>query len=128
MAGVKFGSKVATWDYGNIAGIALNLGFAQGWAAVEAGGLQNPKSHNDAAQRHSHSIGISFSDFEQARSGVALIRQLVANAQSGDRRPPATQRADGSTELLAKLAELRDAGVLTEEEFADKKRDVLSRM
>ncbi|MBA2418861.1 MAG: SHOCT domain-containing protein [Nocardioidaceae bacterium] len=40
---------------------------------------------------------------------------------------PAPQAAD-PIEQLRKLGELRDAGVLSEEEFAAKKADILSRM
>jgi hypothetical protein len=36
--------------------------------------------------------------------------------------------SDAPVELLARLSELRDAGVLSEEEFAAKKAELLARM
>jgi hypothetical protein len=42
--------------------------------------------------------------------------------------PAASETAEDPVELLAKLGELRDAGVLTEEEFATKKSELLGRM
>ncbi|MEO8230501.1 MAG: SHOCT domain-containing protein [Chloroflexota bacterium] len=40
----------------------------------------------------------------------------------------AGQPADGPIEQIRKLSELRDAGILTDGEFAAKKADLLSRM
>ena len=45
---------------------------------------------------------------------------------AGDHQTPAS--APDPIEQLRKLAELRDAGILTEEEFSAKKADILSRM
>lgn len=39
-----------------------------------------------------------------------------------------TQPGDSTTDQLRKLAELRDAGVLTDEEFETKKQELLARM
>jgi uncharacterized membrane protein YeaQ/YmgE (transglycosylase-associated protein family) len=39
-----------------------------------------------------------------------------------------TQQGDSTTDQLRKLAELRDAGVLTDEEFETKKQELLARM
>lgn len=51
------------------------------------------------------------------------------SADSQDRgRPPAAEPAgeeDDPVELLQRLAELREQGVLTEDEFAAEKRDIL---
>jgi len=50
--------------------------------------------------------------------------------QSGDvlRHPRSERRVDGRSEQIAKLAMLRDQGVLTEDEFAIKKAELLARL
>ena len=57
--------------------------------------------------------------------GVAPMPQAAAAPVTAT--APAPQAAD-PLEQLRKLGELRDAGVLSEEEFAAKKADILSRM
>lgn len=55
---------------------------------------------------------------------VEIYRQMEANGQrmSGGGRPPST------LDDLERLASLRDRGAITEEEFQDKKRDLLDRL
>lgn len=62
----------------------------------------------------------------------AARRQPVASADPPPVGPPltpsGTQQADDPTEAIRKLAELRDAGVLTPEEFEAKKTELLGRI
>lgn len=60
----------------------------------------------------------------QAIIGAQAAAPVVAHATAHD-APPA---APDPMEQLRKLAELRDAGILTEEEFTAKKADILGRM
>lgn len=65
---------------------------------------------------------------EQAFS---LVSDFLKDRKSGASAPTATETAATATdavEQLVKLASLRDAGVLTEEEFSAKKAELLSRM
>jgi uncharacterized membrane protein YdbT with pleckstrin-like domain len=66
---------------------------------------------------------ISPLDSESARALKEAIMQAARAAWS----TPSGHEAHGAdfTDILRKLAELRDAGVLTEEEFALKKADIL---
>lgn len=57
--------------------------------------------------------------------------QLVAAIEAGrsTKEPPKVPPASSSPlDILSKLAELRDAGVLSEEEFAQKKMEILSKL
>lgn len=60
------------------------------------------------------------------RDDAATFYRLISNEQS---QLAAAKASDSSWEgLIKKLAELRDAGLLTEEEFAAKKAEVLRRV
>lgn len=56
------------------------------------------------------------------------IEQTLMDAIEAGRGAETKQAAPDGVDLLKQLAQLRDAGVVTEQEFQDKKRDLLSRM
>jgi hypothetical protein len=56
------------------------------------------------------------------------VRQGMATQHAAPPTAPPAAAADDPYEALQKLASLRDAGVLTEEEFETKKQDLLGRM
>lgn len=59
-------------------------------------------------------------------SGAAAIRSLIA-VYASHVSQPAAAHADPSDQLR-KLAELRDEGILTEDEYATKKAEILGRL
>lgn len=62
---------------------------------------------------------------------VANTRHISSNAAPSapvEPAAPAVSNEPDAMEQLAKLGQLRDAGVLTEEEFAQKKAEILARM
>ena len=69
--------------------------------------------------------GIVKSDLEPLADAV---RQGMATQHAAPATAPPVDSADDPYEALRKLASLRDAGVLTEDEFEAKKQDLLSRM
>ncbi len=68
--------------------------------------------------------GIVKSDLEPLADAV---RQGMAVQHAAPPTAPSAASADDPYEALRKLASLRDAGVLTEEEFETKKQDLLGR-
>ena len=69
--------------------------------------------------------GIVKSDLEPLADAV---RQGIATQHAAPPTAPSAESADDPYEALRKLASLRDAGVLTEEEFETKKQDLLGRI
>lgn len=69
--------------------------------------------------------GIVKSDLEPLADAV---RQGMATQHAAPPTAPPAATADDPYEALQKLASLRDAGVLTEDEFSAKKQDLLGRM
>ena len=57
---------------------------------------------------------------------VSTVKSKMDEAQSGGKGQSAP--GDDPVEQLRKLAELRDAGILNEEEFSAKKQELLDRM
>jgi hypothetical protein len=115
--------------YRNITGIHMSTGLVSGVVVVQAPGVQsgtvkfqsNWKSEDAFALPHA--IPLRHGEFAQAAQGVATLRWLIAAAQR-----PAPALANGPTELLTKLGQLRDAGVISPAEFEAKKADILRRM
>lgn len=62
-----------------------------------------------------------------ANAAKELLEGLAGAGPSGGGSAPAGAYPDVADQIR-KLAELRDAGILTEEEFAEKKADLLRRM
>ncbi len=62
---------------------------------------------------------------QQTYAGTADAAMRAANANAGAGAAPAV---DGPTEKLVKLAKLRDAGVITAEDFEAKKAELLRQM
>jgi hypothetical protein len=69
--------------------------------------------------------GIVKSDLEPLADAV---RQGIATQHAAPPTGPSAESAEDPYEALRKLASLRDAGVLTEEEFETKKQDLLGRI
>jgi hypothetical protein len=82
--------------------------------------------------------GSSGSEVRAARKFAATVTQLALQlgaAESPPPSPPPAQPPAGPTsanvsipDQISKLAELRDKGILTEDEFATKKAELLARM
>lgn len=70
---------------------------------------------------HTSHDALEFKTFDSAAER-SLVDAIEAHRFSAADRP----QAGTSLDTLKKLAELRDAGVITEDEFAEKKRKILS--
>jgi len=70
----------------------------------------------------------SKSDFELVLERIEEVRDLFSNPGSGEPAGVSPGPAHSIPEQIQELAKLRDAGILTEEEFSLKKADLLNRM
>lgn len=146
LAGATFGHKLASFAYESIVGIELHSGamtgaiviHVPGAASVSTSYWQNAKSDPHKAY---NAIPIS-RPYAHAQAGANALRGLISEHSSA--RHPPTQTAPPAAppalatppaatepdvfEQLRRLAELRDAGIVTSEEFDAKKADLLSRL
>ena len=130
MAGAAFGSKITTWSYKQIVGIQVHKGMMSGAVAIQAPGQTASETgywgnKNDDPSKAPNAIPVA-GNWKTVNRNVAELRQLIAAHQEGtSTSSPPTQ---SPMDQIRQLVELRDAGVLSEQEFEDKKRELLSRM
>jgi hypothetical protein len=135
LAGASFGSELTSWDYRNLNGVQIHTGMMTGAVVLQAPGQSGAKTNiwkNGDSDPYKAPNAIPINrPWEPANQGVARLRELMDAANQAGQHPP-TQAApvlaaDPMTQLK-QLGELRDAGVVTSEEFEAKKVEILSRI
>lgn len=155
MAGTMFGSRSATFYYHDINALEFNKQFGGSVLEVLTASYQGTANHDywrgstksrnaNSGDPHtlSNTLPCSNSEYTRARAEMSELRERIAVAKRGNvpatmptlsATPPIlpspggpTASTDDFVSRLAKLAELRDAGVLTDDEFATAKARLLS--
>lgn len=136
MAGSLGGERAATFYFTQITGIEYNSGFVNGVLEILTPSYQGTankdfwrgttKSRNADSNDPwtlNNCLPLTKDGYKSSRELVDDLKQLVAEAH----RPIAVSASSptGLSEELAKLAELLRQGILTEEEFALAKRNLL---
>lgn len=133
MAGATLGAEVTTYNYLNVSGVQMHTGMMSGTVAIETGQQMKKTSiwgQGDAdTLKAPNAIPLS-RPWDEARDAVARLRQAIDQSHSSmistsNSKPEAVQ-ASSIADELAKLADLRTSGVLSEDEFAAAKRSLLS--
>ncbi len=100
----------------------LTVGFCRlsylGGQETKGGGALNAAYDENAIVIQHGQYG----EFEQAKALIEQYQQAMAQAQ---RAPVVVQAPVSAADELEKLAGLRDKGIISEEEFAAKKRQIL---
>lgn len=133
-AGTTFGTRVATIHFRDITGIEVNTGLlncvievaspsypAVGKKSVWLKG--NTSGFNRDPETESNCVPIIRPNLKQAMPFLNELRQLISQAKSNE-----SSTAGGATlgQQLKELAALRDAGALSDEEFAQAKARLLA--
>lgn len=108
-------SLTFTSQFGTVSTLSLPL--------VSGPGFQAPPAPTNFAARQNHGNNFAAPIHPPAPQATPFQPQLQPPAPSNSRQDP-----DDLISMLEKLGELRDAGILTDEEFQAKKTDVLSRL
>jgi hypothetical protein len=129
MAGSTFGARVTSFDYRNITAIEVNKKLVTAVIEVIAAGYQGSMpthfwSSKEGADPYklSNCLPLGRAEADKAEPVLAQIRQLVAQLQN----PAHQTTSPGVADELAKLAELRQQGILSADEFDAAKRRVLA--
>lgn len=129
MAGQSFGGKATSFDYGNIVGIEVRTGFAQGEFELLSGGLVHHQGNRnkDRVKVNESPNGLVFPKVDAPifQAMATKIREMTAKSNAGTQNAPATESIP---DAIKKLADLHASGILTDEEFAAKKKELLDRM
>jgi Short C-terminal domain len=133
MAGQSFGGKATSFAYGQITAVEVRVSMMSGIFEIRAAGMSATDisyygNSKDSAYKAPNAIPINKNRAALFQDVAKRIRERIdathsAQAPSAASPPPADIPGQ-----LRQLAELRDAGVVTPEEFASKKSELLARM
>jgi hypothetical protein len=126
MSGNTFGGKTSSWEYRNVTGVQLTTGAMSGALVIRAAGEDSVNatywgSGKGSAQESPNAITFSTKPSQGVQQLVGELRQLVSAGQ----RSPSDVATTSLTDQLRELGELRESGVLTEEEFLTAKGKLL---
>ncbi len=140
MAGSLGGERSATFHFTDITGIEYNSGFMNGvlevltpsysgtanrdyWTGVSAS--RNADSNNPWTP--SNTLPLAKLEYTQYLAEINELKSRISKSkQQSVQVVVAPAAANGLADQLAKLAELRDSGVLSDEEFGAAKTRLLS--
>ena len=138
MAGQMFGGKSTAFDFKNIVGVEIRTGFAQGEFEILAAGLANNQGNtiNSKVKMAESPNGIVFTktDANHFNAMAAKIREKVGGHSmapaptSSPALAPTQTTTHPIIEAIKQLSEMHAAGILTDDEFTNKKAELLSRM
>lgn len=106
----------------SLIGTAARTAVVAGTATAVAGGVSRSAQQKAAAQQAQAEAVAQ----QQAAQQQAQVDAAVQQALASQPAAPAAGQSSGQVEQLQKLAELHQAGVLTDEEFAAMKAKVLA--
>lgn len=129
-SGSMFGSQVNSWDFAHVTGIEYRKGMTTKAIVVQTAGAQvvtkfgrmdsGPMSVWEAPNA-------LFTSGNAGEATVTALRQMIADFHQplASSVQPGTMAESDPAEQVRKFASLRDDGIISEEEFAAKKRLIL---
>lgn len=136
-SGAIFGQKAKSFLYEDISSVEYSCGLTQGRVQITAAGsVETRHGHrqNDVlgaladAWQAENVCNFPSAKKKLFQEAANLIRSRVEQARSAAHQTAATAQPDDIPTQIKKLAELKAAGILSEEEFEKKKAELLARM
>jgi hypothetical protein len=145
-AGVMFGRKAKSWNYADVADLRLDIGVKSGVLTVvplvlDQEILEYGASGHGSVQQSPNAITFASKPGTAVAARVAALLEMVAEAHGhraaaapspvdAPAAPPVDDHGAASDpiEEIRKLGELREAGLVTDEEFLAKKTELLRRI
>jgi hypothetical protein len=131
MSGQSFGGKVISFEYRNITSVEVRASMVTGVFEIAAGGVSGAErsywqGRTDNAWHAPNALPIAKRQMDAFQQAAGVIRERArAAVQPTSTVPPAPPNIP---EQIKQLAGLRDTGILSEEEFSNKKAELLSRL
>jgi hypothetical protein len=127
--GAGFGKKCKTFPYEHVTSIDCNKGIAMGRLQVTAGGTTENRTGFFSGARSAENV-VSFRATQYHKFQVATnrVRKLLEDRRTKLAKPVITQQTESIPDQIKKLSELKEAGILTAEEFETKKKELLKRL
>jgi len=134
MTGHFFGSNVYQMPYKNIMGATVNYHLTTGYFELNTGGMENSTkdywssdAKSDPKQAPNCISILGKDSANEFRKACAFISNKVSVSEQTQINNNMQQKEDIPT-LIRKLADLKTQGILTENEFETKKKELLSKM
>jgi ribosomal protein L7/L12 len=136
MAGATLGAEVTTWQYRNLAGVQIHKGMMTGAVILQGPGQSGHSASywrgtRDDPRKAPNAIPVA-ADWGEVKASVTRLQSQLDQAHRDLATPPVpspavlpTAGASSIADEIRKLAELRDAGVLDETEFAAAKQRLI---
>lgn len=132
MAGSLGGERAATFHFMDITGVEYNSGLINGVLEIltpsYSGGTPKDywQSGSNDPWKQSNTLPLVKTDYNKALDDINELRSRIGQVKSGRNAPMVEQPSPtAAAEEIRSLAELRDQGILTDEEFNAKKRQIL---
>lgn len=139
MAGSLGGERAATFHYRDVTGIEYNSGFVNGVLEILTpsysgsankdfwrGSNKSRNADSNDPWTLSNCLPLTKGEYNKVLDDVNELRSRMSKAKEIQVNVAAATSASSLADEIRKLAELKDAGVLTEEEFAYGKAKLLS--
>jgi hypothetical protein len=131
LTGGFFRKQSSSWDYRNISGVELQRSLTMTAVILQVPGVA-PVTEIGRFSKGSGSVweapnAVVVTLSPDLEASVARLRELIAEHQQ-PQLATTMQPPDGPLDQLKKLAELRDAGVITVDEFESKKTKLLDQV
>lgn len=131
-SGAMFGQKVKSYPFNQITSVEYSCGLISGRIQITVpGSVEQTQRRNENifsasfdARQAENVVNFGSAKKEQFKQAAAIIRQMCNSSNNQS----ATKTEPDIIEQIKKLAELKEAGILTEEEFNTKKAELLQRL
>ena len=128
--GQTLGSRCVAFEFGNITGIEIKKNVMTGAVEILSPATQKTKigywgQGENSAVKSDNVVTFQNTRFKHFQHAVNIARELIADYHNpDDKRSSETDNSDYIAEL-ERLAKLKEKGIVTEEEFAAKKKKLL---
>ncbi len=124
------GGAVTSYDHRNITSVEVRTSMMSGIFEVSSGGMQNKRmsAYGNDAREAPNAFPIAKKQVAAFQQVASLIRERADAATAPAAAAPAAAAQESIPDQLVKLAGLRDAGILTADEFNAKKAELLARL
>ena len=121
------GRRCKVFPYEHITSIECSKGFLTGRLQITIAGSAESKDRYIDAFYAENAISFANNQYPKFQAVANTIRELM-DAYKAQTRSPAIPTTESIPDQVKKLAELKDMGILTLEEFESKKAELLKRL
>jgi len=128
MAGDTFGGRCNAFEFKSVVSVEFKKSILTGSVEILTPATQNAQksfwSTNNSTPKADNIVSIQRDKFDVFAEAIKIIRNKISESNSGGAISNNNQEAENLVNL-EKIAELKEKGVITDEEFQAKKKQLL---